>query len=418
MSESLGKLSWTQKVRLFAAAYLLLLNGIGLGFIFREELEPVAQAANIMGQDLLTHPLTTDWRYDGGFGLEVLDPSAAEGHLLVSGFFMDEEAVSLRLIDLSSGETLKAWTPDPYEIRDLTDSTLQTPDRFEPQSPIPMADGGLIFIDNQGPLVRIDACSQIVWIAEGHQHHSLELDLEGNLIGPSVDPPLPAPYESLRNDSIARFSLDGDKLESTSVAQIMIDNGLEHLLNANFPYNKDAVHLNDVEVARHDGPFWRVGDLALSLRVINLVMIYRPSTGEIVWHSVGPWQKQHDPDFNADGTLSVFGNDTIDVEPRRLIKGHSDIYIVGRDKVIRTPYTQAMAAARVGTETQGLLDILPNGDAYVEETDRGRLVRIGADGLKWRFNNTNGKSAGVLNWSRHYPPGELPQGALKPCRAG
>jgi hypothetical protein len=73
----------------------------------------VAQAANIMGQDLLTHPLTTDWRYDGGFGLEVLDPSTAEGHLLVSGFFMDEEAVSLRLIDLSSGETLKVWTPDP-----------------------------------------------------------------------------------------------------------------------------------------------------------------------------------------------------------------------------------------------------------------------------------------------------------------
>jgi hypothetical protein len=113
MSESLGKLSWTQKVRLFAAAYLLLLNGIGLGFIFREELEPVAQAANIMGQDLLTHPLTTDWRYDGVFGLEVLDPSTAEGHLLVSGFFMDEEAVSLRLIDLSSGETLKVWTPAP-----------------------------------------------------------------------------------------------------------------------------------------------------------------------------------------------------------------------------------------------------------------------------------------------------------------
>jgi hypothetical protein len=106
------------------------------------------------------------------------------------------------------------------------------------------------------------------------------------------------------------------------------------------------------------------------------------------------------------------------VEPRRLIKGHSDIYIVGRDKVIRTPYTQAMAAAEVGTETQGLLDILPNGDAYVEETDRGRLVRIGADGLKWRFNNTNGKSAGVLNWSRHYPSGELPRGALKPCEAG
>jgi len=398
-----------------AATFLVFVGGMAAGYKFKRVLQPVVKAGENFFKDLVTHPLTTKWLHSGDFGLEIHDPRHAEGHLLVSAYFMDEEAVGVRLIDVARGETLKTWKPDPFEVRERSDSVQQTADRFTPQSPLITEDGGLIFIDNQGPLVRIDACSQIVWIAEGHQHHSLEADLAGNLIVPSVDPPLDWPYESLRNDSVARFTQDGEKIDSISVAQILIDNGLEPILNATFPYNLDAIHLNDVEVARRDGPYWKAGDWALSLREMNMVVIYRPSTGKIVWRGSGPWRKQHDADFNADGTLSVFGNDVIDLTPKQFVNGNSDIYILGEDKTIRTPFSDAMAAAAVGTETQGVLDILPNGDAFIEETDRGRLVRIGPDGLVWTFNNTNGETAGFLNWSRYYTDGELPEGALEPC---
>jgi hypothetical protein len=409
------RVPWDLAAMLGAAAFLVFMGGVGVGYLFRANLERTLNTARTFVDDLLVHPLTTKWRYGGDFGLEIHAPRDDLGSVLVSGFFMDEEAVSVRLIDIARGETVKTWRPDPHEIRERSNSPSQTPDRFQPVSPLLTDDGGLIFIDNEGPVVRIDACSRIVWIGEGQQHHSLGLDLAGNLIVPSVDPPLDWPYQDLRNDSVARFTKDGERIESVSVAQILIDNDLDHLLNATYPYILDAVHLNDVEVARQDGEYWKAGDWALSLRQMNMIMIYRPATGDVVWYSIGPWQKQHDPDFNADGTLSVFGNDTVDLDAKRLITGHSDIYIVGPDQIVRTPFNEAMAAATVGTETQGVLDILPGGDAYVEETDRGRILRLGVEGLIWTFNNTNGERAGVLNWSRHYPPGTLPKGALAPC---
>ncbi len=134
---------------------------------------------------------------------------------------------------------------------------------------------------------------------------------------------------------------------------------------------------------------------------------------------LGPWIKQHDADFLPDGSISVFGNDTIDTpwrfELHHLRNGHSDIYVVLPDGEIETPYTDVMARYDIGTETEGLADILENGDAFIEETMRGRLSRISRDGLVWTYYNADDSRAGVLNWSRYYPAGALPEGATRPC---
>lgn len=365
------------------------------------------------------HPLTIPQQHDGAFGLTVLDDRGREGHLLVSGYLMDVERVEVRLIDLASGETLKVWHPDPEEIRARATISLRAAKRFEPQAPYPTGDGELVFMDNPGPLVKIDACSEILWITEGKQHHSLERDLKGNFIAAGDGPSLPPPFQHLQNDSVSRFSAEGERIDSRSVAEILVANGLGPLLTTLYPKDRDAVHLNDVEVAPFDGPFWKTGDWGMSLRKLNLVLIYRPSTGKIVWYRVGPWQKQHDVEFQPDGRLSVFGNDVVDFpEGRDFPTGHSDIYVVQPDGSVTTPFTEAMAAARVRTQTQGVLDLLPGGDAFVEETDIGRLSRIGTDGLVWTFNNAVDGRAGVLNWSRYFPEGALPPNAALPCPDG
>src|SRR5262249_61851525 len=93
--------------------------------------------------------------------------------------------------------------------------------------------------------------------------------------------------------SIGMVTPGGKLLMNRSVAQILLDNGLAHLLfwGEGFP---DPIHLNDIEPVRKDGPYWRKGDLFLSLRSSSTVMLYRPSTNQGIWYKTGPWWRQHE----------------------------------------------------------------------------------------------------------------------------
>lgn len=52
-------------------------------------------------------------------------------------------------------------------------------------------------------------------------------------------------------------------------------------------------------------PEFAAGNLPISLREPNLVTVIAPNTGLVKWWQNGPWIKQHDPDFESDGTISV-----------------------------------------------------------------------------------------------------------------
>ena len=171
-------------------------------------------------------------------------------------------------------------------------------------------DGGLIF-QSYSPLVKIDACSRLVWINdEDLFHHSIERDDSGMFWVPTDQEPvtIKGVPKKFHDNSIAMVTPDGKLLMNRSVSQILIDNGLAHLLfwgDGSFP---DPIHLNDIEPVRKDGPYWRKGDLFLSLRNPSTVMLYRPSTNKVIWHKTGPWSKQHDVDILDDHRISIFNN--------------------------------------------------------------------------------------------------------------
>ena len=91
--------------------------------------------------------------------------------------------------------------------------------------------------------------------------------------------------------------------------------------------NDDPTHLNDIQPVLDDGPYWKKGDLFLSLRNISTVMLYRPSTDEILWIKRGPWIAQHDVDILDDHRISIYDND---VEARAPGKP----YIAGTSQVM------------------------------------------------------------------------------------
>ena len=350
--------------------------------------------------------MTVNSEFQDSRGLHYFGSDVDPGFLLLSAYFPEEGRSGIKLVRLSDAQIIKSWYPDPEQIRDLSDyDDFQTEDRFEPQSPLLMPDGGLIFIDNQGPLVRIDACSEIEWILDGRFHHSIEYGLDKTLFVPFVirDSQMPWPIR-FQEDAVAQVSLDGRILGITSVAEILLRDGYRGLLFGVTPLDWDPIHLNDVEIAQRTTRNWKRGDWLLSLRSRSAIVLYRPGTRRVVWLKLGPWALQHDPNFLDDGRISIFGNDVLEIPGGglRFLDGFSNVYLYDPETaLIDTPYQAVFEKWKISTPTQGKATILDDGDVFVEETDRGRLVRASPDRLEWSYYNTYRGEAGVLHWSRY-----------------
>ena len=69
-----------------------------------------------------------------------------------------------------------------------------------------------------------------------------------------------------------------------------------------------------VELA-HLYPEFEAGDMLISLRELNLVVVVRPSTRRIIWWRYGLTSAQHDATFVA-GHVEVFDNNRVSDPPR------------------------------------------------------------------------------------------------------
>ncbi len=71
----------------------------------------------------------------------------------------------------------------------------------------------------------------------------------------------------------------------------------------------DPFHTNDVDeyLGENTGLFEK-GDLVLSFRSLNLVLVVRPASRGIVWYAYGLTSRQHDPDFVSPDSIMVYDN--------------------------------------------------------------------------------------------------------------
>ena len=193
----------------------------------------------------------------------------------------------------------------------------------------------------------------------------------------------------------------------TDLIQELIDNNLEYMLPPGWQIaygseNLDPLHLNEIQPVFYDSKYWKKNDVFISLRHISLVFLYRPSTNKIIWYKQGPWVFQHDVDIVNDHQIAIFDNNVDDLLNSNK-KGFSEtlIYDFEKNKIF-SPYKTGYEKNNISTIREGLSEILENGDIFVEETWKGRLLRMDKIGnLKWQFVNRekNGKVY-VLNWSR------------------
>ncbi len=331
------------------------------------------------------------------------------GFLLISGYNLKDKTANVTLFSINDQKVLHTWKPPIEKIHEgspnfVTEYNLKK--NYRMQHPLLLDNGDLVFSSGEGPLVKIDKCSNYIWSINRHFHHSIEKYNKKTIIAPLVlNTNLNKDYPIL-NHGFATINLQNGKIiDEFSIIKILETNNKIGLLYGVGEFEYDRIHLNDAEAIKQTDEFVQKGDIMLSSKHLSTVFLFRPKNNKIVWLKTGPWLNQHDVDYLGKGKFSIFGNDTFRYNKIKthdvFLHKHNKIYIYNLQKdKIDTLYNKTMT--EVKTPTQGLHKILDNGDVFIEDTDNFRLIRLSNKNKRWEyFNYLGDNKIGSIHWSRY-----------------
>ena len=368
-------------------------------------------------------------RYDGD-GVTVNDlPDGDADLILLSGFFGDTNA--LRLIR-RNGDVVASW---PVRFSDLFSDTSHIPAppttewNLDTHGALALPDGSVVFSFEWGGLVKLDRCGEPIWTLPRMTHHSVERAEAGGFWVPGMrywdkgESPFPPFSTPLLEDTLLRVSEDGEVLAEISVPGLFYDNGMEAILTAtghsfsnDMGWDNQIVHLNKIEELTsdlaEDFPDFGAGDLALSIRELNMIMIVDPAQGEVKWWKIGPWLRQHDPEFRSGGKIMVFNNNVYrtafdndrDKTPLSYPIGSNITQIdleFGEHEIIygRSENETMLSVVR------GKVDLTTGGGLLITEFEGGRVFETDAGGtVVWEYiNRYNEEEIAEITEARVYP---------------
>lgn len=354
-------------------------------------------------------------RLPAGFWRDPAPAATDDGYALVSPFDEQRGRSVVRLLRLRDGAVVHEFVPDvdAANARSAFVSALVDPRKDKKASlnrlmhPLLLADGSLVLHDSS-PLARYDACGRLLWSVDGIFSHSTELGPDGTIWVPYryPQPRQPRVRATFWDDAVSEVSQDGKLLRVERVADILERNGLAYLWRGH-PYSDDPFHLNDIQPAMQSGTYWQRGDLFLSMRNLSLVALYRPSTGKILWWKSFPWRFQHDVTILDDHRISVFDNNVLLGYPNEAVDGTNQLLVFDFATGQTTaPYAAGFRRNQIASRAQGRGTPLPGGDAMIEETEQGRLLRMAPDGtLRWRYISADtAMNRMALSWARYLSP--------------
>ncbi|WP_170763196.1 arylsulfotransferase family protein [Ruegeria lacuscaerulensis] len=430
------------KLPVWSALLILVFIGIGViffGSIVKDEtasrenssLQPSWSWVGVAAYELSSIPDTAKILMDSGGALHASnykrfgdkigwvtydDSEDISGYLLFSRIDPVKEYTTVELIDLSDKSVVHTWEPDPEVLlkdvertSNIVRYTQWHRGRFRAMHPLLLEDGSLVMHGQFSPLLKLDHCGERLWIQAGANfHHSLNVDADGNFWAPTIIEPSEIFRDpQVRDDGLGHVSADGELISNTSMAEIFERKGQAHLVVQAHSFSNDPLHMNDIQPALEDGPYWKKGDLFISMRKKSLIALYRPSTDEIVWQKAGPWLVQHDIDIVNDHVISIFDNAVKNRGKGGFIEESSDIAFYDfRTDEVTFPFRETSREARILAITNGLNELTESGHQIIEEDTSGRLLIYNSAGkLVEEFYNkaTSDGPAWRMSWSRYIP---------------
>lgn len=356
-----------------------------------------AQATSAAIQPHHIHPARHDFAGVKARAGATLSP----GVVLVSSYWPDLDwGPGLRLLS-RSGEVLHSWNADPLRIwpksmhRDALGAAFHT--RTNYVHGVHLFDNGdvLFNVEYQG-LVRMNAAGKVLWTVDLRTHHSVTPNERGNFWVSGarwqIDPQdlaarFPGLLPPISEETAIEVTPEGKVLREISLLEpICRHPELRRAIWMLFPSRTgDITHVNDVEELPSSMaaayPTLRAGDLLISAKHLDLVYIIDPSSGAVRWWRIGPYSKQHDPDFLGDGTISVFDNNSDGSLDGSFLGGSRLLRIGIADGSVTTLYPRDQPGERrFYTEVGGKAQRLPNGNWLLVEARGGRVFEVDSEG--------------------------------------
>lgn len=347
--------------------------------------------------------------------------------VLMSGFFDDGN--ELRLIR-RDGSVVKRW---PVKFSKIFTNTAHIPDppatdwNTDTHGALIEPDGSVVFVFEYMGLVKLDRCGALEWKVAAPVHHSVERAATGGYWAPGRNyvleeatarfPPFSAPYNE---DTVLRISEDGEILEERSLVELFYRAGMQAWLTVmhNSELRAEILHLNKVAELETgmaaDFPMFTAGDLLLSIRELNMILVTDPGLQRVKWWRVGPWIRQHDPEFKVGGYISVFNNNAFQSAfgpDNYFEKSHLTIPRVSNIIEI-DPATDQSRLVYGGVERQELLTVVrgkheltPRGGLLITEFEGGRVFETDSSGRTvWEYvNRYDADEVAEITEARIYP---------------
>ena len=337
-----------------------------------------------------------------------------------------ERSILAKIVDLK-GNTVHKWEIDWFKI---WSNPQHLPENLVPQAKpgtsihgaVVMENGDLVFNFESKGLVRLNPDGEVVWRLPYLTHHSIHQHDDGNLWVsgtkyqtekvsrlPNLIPPF---YE----ETILEITPEGKIVREWYVADILRRNGYGGLLylgslnNENTAIqgdnrllgNTDLLHLNDVEPfsAKMQPGFFQPGDVMISLRNINTVLVFNVESEKIKYISTGEFVRQHDPDFIDGDTFSVFDNNNASQSERR-----SQIVVVSAKDDTSQVFFEGSKDNPFFTRVMGKHQWQPNGNLLITESMSGRGFEIDRQGnVVWKYvNYVDSSIVGVVSEVQRLP---------------
>jgi hypothetical protein len=305
--------------------------------------------------------------------------SPEPGWRVIHGIFQIDRKPRYAAIAISPAFTIEhVWLIDDEAL-------VQSGTHFG-QAPFPhgfalLSDGSIVVgFDDFYRTVRIDACGKRRWTSDAALNHALYAT-EGERFAWGVGTPDELQRIDLATGKmVQRITVAALSAANPDISALVVRRIDDNRLGANPKDDidrpgRDPWHINDVEplpaALAGSFPMFAAGDLLVSFRSLNLVLVVDPRTLRIKWLNNDMLLRQHDPDWNANGEISVLDNQM----------GRRFSRIVGFSPATGTHRVIADGAPLdFYTRIRGKHQLLPAGGLLITSAQQGRIIETARDG--------------------------------------
>lgn len=256
---------------------------------------------------------------------------------------------------------------------------------------LPVEDGRVIAMFEPYGIFELDAQSRVIWAVANGAHHDLHVHPDTGhlwtLVREAGMMPEVHPTRPILEDYVVELDrrADGRELRRFSVREAIVRSPFAGLMEQGRQQHGDLLHTNalwfiDGPATEPFGP-WRRGNLLVSARALDAVMVIDPQTEAVVWAQRGPWVMQHDPTLLPDGSLLVFDNAGAPRNQSRVVR---------MDRASRELLWTFEGRPEFPFHTMacGTVKQLPNDNLLVVESNNGRAFELAPnDDVVWSFHS-------------------------------